>query len=258
MKSRSLYAFLLRLHPPRFRDKYEDQMLWIFDESVQSRGVVSLLFDALVSLVRQWVFRSGGRRSKLPSSAIDGVSVLAESLHQNSQKLFLRAWRVNVLWLLWAVVVLLLCPMPIFGKLQFVFYSLLTLSLISGRKPVRGWPPRLHYISLFYYKVSREFYRAEIESRRDGLRTWVGKTNEVRGAGSIVVIFLILMLLWMARPVLRGYMGLPNAGLDWDHSRYFVYGIVVLGVSFRLLTRVNESAAEAIQQELNAMDGGAK
>jgi hypothetical protein len=55
---RSLYRVLLGLHPQRFRDRFGEEMLCIFDESPPERGT-RLLADCLFSLLRQWLFRSG-------------------------------------------------------------------------------------------------------------------------------------------------------------------------------------------------------
>ena len=253
MRGRSLYRFILRLHPAHFRSKFEDQMLWIFDESVASRGAVSLLLDAGVSLVRQWVLRSGYWRHSRPA-AIDGAMALAESLHQNSEKHFRKAWQLNILWMSGALAVLWMCPVSTILKFQFIGLAANAITLFSGRKSVRGGPLRLHYISLFYYKNSREFYRAEIEARRDGLRAWIGKAGGVGSARRIGILLLIILLLWLIRPVIRYYMGLPNPSLDWDHSRFFVYGLIVWALSFRYLAKVNNRAAQAIQQEIDAMD----
>jgi hypothetical protein len=55
---RRLYQCLLWLHPPRFRREFAGEMLWIFDNAVDSEGAPSLLGDALVSLGRQWLLRS--------------------------------------------------------------------------------------------------------------------------------------------------------------------------------------------------------
>ena len=53
---RSIYRLLLQLHPPRFRRRFSDEMLLIFDESPNQ---ASLLADGVVSLARQWLLRSG-------------------------------------------------------------------------------------------------------------------------------------------------------------------------------------------------------
>lgn len=60
--SRLLYAFLLRLHPRRFRERFADEMLAIFEEA----GSVRFLGDVLLSLIRQWTFRP--RRQPVPAS----------------------------------------------------------------------------------------------------------------------------------------------------------------------------------------------
>src|SRR5678815_3268359 len=52
---RFLYICLLRLHPRQFRQRFADEMLWIFDQTAENRG--RLVTDAVVSLWRQWALR---------------------------------------------------------------------------------------------------------------------------------------------------------------------------------------------------------
>ncbi|HXI41860.1 MAG TPA: hypothetical protein VNH83_17880 [Bryobacteraceae bacterium] len=52
---RFLYICLLRLHPRPFRQRFAGEMLWIFDQAMESRA--SLMTDAVVSLWRQWALR---------------------------------------------------------------------------------------------------------------------------------------------------------------------------------------------------------
>jgi len=59
MMIRNLYRWFIRLHPPAFRLRFEQELLWIFDESRCSSGAVPLLCDAAISLLRQWLVRSG-------------------------------------------------------------------------------------------------------------------------------------------------------------------------------------------------------
>lgn len=56
--TRTLYRWLVGLHPPAFRLRFEEELLWIFDESIEA-GAALLFYDAVVSLLRQWVMRSG-------------------------------------------------------------------------------------------------------------------------------------------------------------------------------------------------------
>ena len=56
---RTLYRWLVWLHPPAFRRRFADEMLWIFDEAAKSERVSALFFDAVISLARQWLLRSG-------------------------------------------------------------------------------------------------------------------------------------------------------------------------------------------------------
>jgi hypothetical protein len=59
MMNRILYRGLVCLHPPAFRLRFEQELLWIFDESSDASGAAPLLCDAAVSLLRQWIMRSG-------------------------------------------------------------------------------------------------------------------------------------------------------------------------------------------------------
>ncbi len=54
---RSLYRRLINLHPPAFRQRFAEEMLWIFDEATATRGAPRLLADGFVSLLRQWLVR---------------------------------------------------------------------------------------------------------------------------------------------------------------------------------------------------------
>ncbi|MBZ5617379.1 MAG: hypothetical protein LAQ69_01410 [Acidobacteriia bacterium] len=60
--TRVLYRWLLWLHPPAFRQEFAGEMMWIFEEASASEGVAPLFADGLVSLLRQWLLRSGSWR----------------------------------------------------------------------------------------------------------------------------------------------------------------------------------------------------
>jgi enterochelin esterase-like enzyme len=54
----SLYQWLLRLHPPQFRERFAEEMVWIFEEEV-GQSALELFTDGIISLLRQWILRSG-------------------------------------------------------------------------------------------------------------------------------------------------------------------------------------------------------
>lgn len=58
MMTRTLYRWLICLHPPAFRVRFGEELLWIFEESTQASTGIPLVFDAAISLVRQRLFRS--------------------------------------------------------------------------------------------------------------------------------------------------------------------------------------------------------
>jgi uncharacterized membrane protein len=57
--TRTLYRWLICLHPPAFRLRFQEELLWIFDESGDISSAAPLLHDAAISLLRQWLMRSG-------------------------------------------------------------------------------------------------------------------------------------------------------------------------------------------------------
>jgi CubicO group peptidase (beta-lactamase class C family) len=76
---RSLYRLLLNLHPPAFRQRFAEEMLWIFDEAAATQGVPRLFADAFVSLLRQWVVRPESWHAPLaaavpPTSGVSSTS----------------------------------------------------------------------------------------------------------------------------------------------------------------------------------------
>jgi hypothetical protein len=58
MIMRSLYRFLVWLHPLEFREKFGEEMLCIFDEAAGGPGSASLVADAASSMARQWLSRA--------------------------------------------------------------------------------------------------------------------------------------------------------------------------------------------------------
>jgi len=70
---RPLYCVLVRMHPSSFRSEFGDQMISIFDEiTAMCRGGAALCLDAAISLVRQWLFRTGLLWKALVSIAVAG------------------------------------------------------------------------------------------------------------------------------------------------------------------------------------------
>ncbi len=59
MMTRTFYRWLVCLHPPAFRLRFEQELLWIFEESSDASDAPPLLYDAAISLLRQWLLRSG-------------------------------------------------------------------------------------------------------------------------------------------------------------------------------------------------------
>jgi D-alanyl-D-alanine carboxypeptidase len=66
---RSLYRGLLRLHPPPFRQRFEEEMMATFDEAAAKQNLLGLFADSLLSLTRQWLLRPTSWRVPLTQAA---------------------------------------------------------------------------------------------------------------------------------------------------------------------------------------------
>lgn len=69
---RSLYRWLVHLHPPAFRQRFAEEMLCTFEEAAQNQNVAGLLVDGFVSLTRQWLLRPNAWRT--PVIEVSGAS----------------------------------------------------------------------------------------------------------------------------------------------------------------------------------------
>jgi hypothetical protein len=125
------------MHPEPFREQFGEEMLWIFEETRQ----FALFCDALVSLARQWLLRSGawtmaagGGVAFVVFAAIFGFGVAPVLAHRPtpaiSQAQFGGTWSGNFAW-----------PAPV-GRME------LTLAKLgdawTGEFAVRGLDGALH------------------------------------------------------------------------------------------------------------------
>src|SRR5258708_40270077 len=76
---RLLYVWLLRIHPRHFRERFAEEMLWIFDQAAGPRSVIRLFADGVVSLGRQSMLRDDFRKAEAPVQAYDGVPMFYTS-----------------------------------------------------------------------------------------------------------------------------------------------------------------------------------
>ena len=74
--ARTLYCWLLRLHPTSFRQEFAEEMLWLFDQA-GGRSAGRLLADGVLSLVRQRLFRPAPAAAAAPE--LEGVPVFYTS-----------------------------------------------------------------------------------------------------------------------------------------------------------------------------------
>jgi len=264
MTSRSVYCFILRLHPSGFRSKYEDQMLWIFDESVRSRGAAPLLFDAIVSLIRQWLLRSANWRHSQPMTPIDDTTALTESLRRNAEALHRRAWRLNLLWMAGAISVMPLSRLQIFsGWFMFVIGINAIATYRRSKQGQRQGATANDKINLSSSRVPEDFWKVHkqrSEEKRDGLVEWcrfqpskILWNSRWYFGGKLLLLLLVYAGVGVFLRPLR-----PGTSFDWLALLEFFSGLAVLAVSWRFVRKANDRAVQAIQQEIDAVDERSK
>ena len=226
-------------------------MLWIFDESVATRGAASLLLDVFISLIRQWVLRSGYWRNPRPTMAFDGGTALTEQLRRNAETLHRRAWRLNFLWGACGLVIYLMLPLS--SHWNWIVLMLFTKAAYSYLKNRRGRRPlEQGLLSIGSRPDARATYRDQLEGKLDGLRLWNGsmtmKNINLIGGG-VLVLLIVLNAAMLAKLHYRPYLEIDRGRL-WQFS----IGVVILAVYWLFMKRCNDRAAKAIQQEIDAMD----
>jgi pimeloyl-ACP methyl ester carboxylesterase len=65
---RNFYRWILAAHPRAFRERFESEMLCVFEEALATEGTLRLMMDGVVSLLRQRLFRRGPAREVLPAA----------------------------------------------------------------------------------------------------------------------------------------------------------------------------------------------
>ena len=74
--ARRIYQLLLALHPAAFRERFAEEMLWVFDQSVADTGACHALADGALSVMKQWAANdvrpspARGMFGRLPSQSL--------------------------------------------------------------------------------------------------------------------------------------------------------------------------------------------
>jgi hypothetical protein len=91
---RFLYQCVLRAHPPRFQERFSDEMLSIFDDTEGGLATAKLLVDGILSLVRQWTLRPDFWKEPTIAATPNGVPLfqIFESNKPRTQALLFGAF----------------------------------------------------------------------------------------------------------------------------------------------------------------------
>jgi pimeloyl-ACP methyl ester carboxylesterase len=65
---RNFYRWILAAHPRAFRERFENEMLCVFEEALATESSLRLIMDGVISLLRQRLFRRGPAREVLQAA----------------------------------------------------------------------------------------------------------------------------------------------------------------------------------------------
>lgn len=77
---RNFYRWILAAHPRAFRERFEDEMLCVFEDALAAEGSFRLLMDGVISLLRQRMFRRGPAREVLQAAPAGPNSLFSSFL----------------------------------------------------------------------------------------------------------------------------------------------------------------------------------
>jgi hypothetical protein len=245
---RRMYAYILRHHPPHFRDRFESEMLATFDEAARRRNSVALLFDAVVSLIRQWVFRSRQWRQ-------EGVIPLLD-LRRHSDETHRRVWRVNFFFLVVCLLVIFNLPQPRDGGSAVLNAILLiAFAAVAYRRHKQGIASAMQMHQAL--SITSDVRRMELVRKRESLRLWSGGGSlSWPWEGPITVLFFILVASDIA-VILRSDGSRPWATNPLGFW-LMIIGTVGVLVLWPFVRRENIKAGETLQREIDAIDYDAR
>jgi len=82
---RRFYRWILAAHPRAFRERFESEMLCVFEEALATEGAFRLMMDGLLSLVRQLLFRRRPAGSAIRAAAAEGPDLFSFVLSEQRQ-----------------------------------------------------------------------------------------------------------------------------------------------------------------------------
>jgi hypothetical protein len=209
----------------------------------------------MLAMVREF-FR--GISQNNPAAA--GNSGGPDELREISTRQYLKAWRINWLWLIAALLVAFTTPSaaPSGGRLGgwgvgSAIFVLVIVCVTAWRSMKGRIGPSSRYTSL---SVSSDAYRDDLERKRNGLLFWIGGGLFALqpGAAGPTLIFVIIafpLCLFLLRVITDS-----SAVQDVLEMRYWVsfVALLVLIVAWIAVRRVNLHAADAMRRELDALD----
>jgi hypothetical protein len=239
MRSRDIYACLVRLHPSRFRASFADEMLATFEEASLEQNSSSLIADAVVSLFRQWLFRAdnwGYVQRGLP----------LQDLRRQSDAFHKKAWWVNQIFMSACFILTLILSVIATPKglgVSPINVAPAIVVLVFGAIGYPRYKNGCSSISDEHESMSivSDPRRSELVRKRGALHIWGGIHRE----DPVKLLSVYAAISWVSTCVLWH----PAGALHWT----LLCGAAIAAFSFST-RKFNRIAAKALQQEIEAID----
>ena len=230
--TRFLYRLLLVLHPTRFRERFGNEMLAVFDDARTSRSGVSLVLSLVWSLMRQRLLRPA-RPYVLPGMALSEPLQRAWDLRRGIQ----RVDRLVILtWWLYGLALMYVMHLVGFRIIYNFPRTFLAMGLVATLLDAYGcWKRQVR---------TADEYRADLRADElDGKLDAIRRRHRPNGTG-VIVIGISNTLLFVA--------------LAWDMAdrgnTMYVVGLLaaMLVLNIRVF-KLNKRITRLIQQEADLL-----
>jgi len=190
--------------------------------------------------------------------ATSAGAMSVDEIRRQAREQYRKAWSLNSLWLICALVLILTTPKPDVLR-QAVWWKLTSAVFLVAVIGLTFWRSMKGFIGAESEQrslsIKADPYRSRLAGKREGLLFWAGGGlfGLLPGAGAALLIYLVAVPL--VTFFLRWMAGAP-ATSDITASRVWIafVAFLVLCVAWVFVRAVNLRAAEAMRRELETLD----
>jgi hypothetical protein len=228
--------------------------------------VLLMLIGSHFSLLLLYIVRRLYRTvPRSPAALAGGAIASLDELRRRSEAAHKKAWNVNFVWLAASFVVLFASPDPSVIRAghrdvyQFLFLFAVTVGTLIAYGRYRQGEAKIsqEFLSV---SMARDPHRTQLAGKRDSLRLWSGLRMDFFSKSGAVVRLLFILIGTGYLAVVLGWVRGNQFPANVDRTLLLMdfIGFVLLCKSWSLVKKLNEQAAQTIQEEIDALDAAEK